>query len=144
MQFACIVYYFVIENFQLQMLFCGGTKKYLLEFWLVPLLSVLFELLEYNLITLVCHILILSLAMIFLWANTTIFINKYLKYLVIAPRKIAREFVIETPPLVFFKSRGRISISIGLKSHQFYAQKETWALIDFILSCLSLTNWPHI
>ncbi|KAH9677484.1 reticulon-like protein [Citrus sinensis] len=37
---------------------------------------VLFELLEYHLITLVCHISILSLAVLFLWSNASTFINK--------------------------------------------------------------------
>lgn len=37
---------------------------------------ILFELLEYHLLTLVCHILIFSLAVLFLWANATNFINK--------------------------------------------------------------------
>lgn len=37
---------------------------------------VLFELVEYNLLTLVCHILILSLALLFLWSNALAFINK--------------------------------------------------------------------
>ncbi|KAL9234503.1 hypothetical protein vseg_009371 [Gypsophila vaccaria] len=37
---------------------------------------ILFELLEYHLLTLVCHILIFSLAVLFLWANATTFINK--------------------------------------------------------------------
>ncbi|KAI3471182.1 hypothetical protein Pfo_027845 [Paulownia fortunei] len=37
---------------------------------------VLFELLEYHLLTLVCHILILGLAIIFLWSNASTFINK--------------------------------------------------------------------
>ncbi|PON58239.1 Reticulon [Parasponia andersonii] len=39
-------------------------------------LWVLFELLEYHLITLFCHILILSLALVFLWSNASTFINK--------------------------------------------------------------------
>ncbi|KAL5540299.1 hypothetical protein UlMin_024427 [Ulmus minor] len=39
-------------------------------------LWVFFELLEYHLITLVCHILILSLALLFLWSNASTFINK--------------------------------------------------------------------
>ncbi|XWS48497.1 hypothetical protein CRYUN_Cryun13aG0082700 [Craigia yunnanensis] len=38
-------------------------------------LWVLFEMLEYHLITLVCHILILSLAILFLWSNASNFIN---------------------------------------------------------------------
>ncbi|XP_059634275.1 reticulon-like protein B1 [Cornus florida] len=37
---------------------------------------VFFELLEYHLLSLVCHILILSLAVLFLWSNATTFINK--------------------------------------------------------------------
>ncbi|KDP28552.1 hypothetical protein JCGZ_14323 [Jatropha curcas] len=37
---------------------------------------VLFELIEYHLLTLACHILILSLAVLFLWSNAHTFINK--------------------------------------------------------------------
>ncbi|KDP22201.1 hypothetical protein JCGZ_26032 [Jatropha curcas] len=37
---------------------------------------VLFELLEYHLITLVCHISILTLAILFLWSNASTFVNK--------------------------------------------------------------------
>ncbi|KAL9264114.1 Reticulon-like protein [Drosera capensis] len=37
---------------------------------------VLFELLEYHLLTLVCHILIVALAILFLWSNVSTFINK--------------------------------------------------------------------
>ncbi|KAE9462388.1 hypothetical protein C3L33_05704, partial [Rhododendron williamsianum] len=37
---------------------------------------VLFELLEYHLLTLVCHLLILALAILFLWSNASKFINK--------------------------------------------------------------------
>ncbi|XP_072990033.1 reticulon-like protein B3 [Typha latifolia] len=37
---------------------------------------VFFELLEYHLLTLVCHSLIISLAISFLWSNATTFINK--------------------------------------------------------------------
>ncbi|XP_022770510.1 reticulon-like protein B5 [Durio zibethinus] len=37
---------------------------------------VLFELIEYHLLTLVCHILILSLALMFLWSNAHTFIHK--------------------------------------------------------------------
>ncbi|KAB1204933.1 Reticulon-like protein B2 [Morella rubra] len=44
---------------------CGATA-----------LWVLFELLEYHLVALVCHILILSLAILFLWSNASTFINK--------------------------------------------------------------------
>ncbi|PIN20185.1 Reticulon [Handroanthus impetiginosus] len=37
---------------------------------------VLFELLEYHLLTLVCHISILGLSLMFLWSNASIFISK--------------------------------------------------------------------
>ncbi|KAL3517226.1 hypothetical protein ACH5RR_024128 [Cinchona calisaya] len=37
---------------------------------------VLFELLEYHLLTLVCHILILALAILFLWSNATTYLKK--------------------------------------------------------------------
>ncbi|THF98694.1 reticulon-like protein B1 [Camellia sinensis] len=37
---------------------------------------ILFELVEYHLLTLVCHILILLLATLFLWSNATTFIKK--------------------------------------------------------------------
>ncbi|KAJ4832360.1 Reticulon-like protein B2 [Turnera subulata] len=37
---------------------------------------VLFELMEYHLLTLVCHLLILALALLFLWSNASTFINK--------------------------------------------------------------------
>lgn len=39
-------------------------------------LWVLFELLEYHLITLVCHMIILLLTIIFFWSNAPTFINK--------------------------------------------------------------------
>jgi len=37
---------------------------------------ILFELLEYHLLTLVCHFVILALAGLFLWSNLFIFVNK--------------------------------------------------------------------
>lgn len=40
------------------------------------LIWVLFELVEYHLLTLVCHTLILALAVLFLWSNAASFINK--------------------------------------------------------------------
>ncbi|CAN1237470.1 Reticulon-like protein B1, partial [Linum grandiflorum] len=40
------------------------------------LIWVLFELVEYHLLTLVCHTLILSLALLFLWSNAHTLINK--------------------------------------------------------------------
>ncbi|KAL8232098.1 hypothetical protein R6Q57_001876 [Mikania cordata] len=42
----------------------------------VTLIWVLFELVEYHLLTLVCHTLILALAVLFLWSNASSFINK--------------------------------------------------------------------
>lgn len=42
----------------------------------VTLIWALFELVEYHLLTLVCHTLILALAVLFLWSNAASFINK--------------------------------------------------------------------
>lgn len=53
---------------------------------------VLFELVEYNLLTLVCHILILSLALSFLWSNAHAFINK-------SPPRIPQVHLPEEPVL---------------------------------------------
>uniref|UniRef100_A0A2N9GL08 Reticulon-like protein n=1 Tax=Fagus sylvatica TaxID=28930 RepID=A0A2N9GL08_FAGSY len=53
---------------------------------------VLFELLEYHLLTLVCHILILSLAVLFLWSNASTFINK-------SPPRIPEFHIPEDPVL---------------------------------------------
>nr|GMC79992.1 reticulon-like protein B1 [Ipomoea batatas] len=51
---------------------------------------VLFELLEYHLPTLVCHILIAALAVLFLWSNATTFIHK-------SPPHIPEVHILEDP-----------------------------------------------
>ncbi|KAK9075366.1 hypothetical protein SSX86_003689 [Deinandra increscens subsp. villosa] len=48
----------------------GGVVGFATLIW------VLFELVEYHLLTLVCHTLILALALLFLWSNAAAFINK--------------------------------------------------------------------
>ncbi|XP_011026963.1 PREDICTED: reticulon-like protein B2 [Populus euphratica] len=53
---------------------------------------VLFELLEYHLLTLVCHCLILALALLFLWSNASTFINK-------SPPRIPEVHIPEEPVL---------------------------------------------
>ncbi|KAA8522462.1 hypothetical protein F0562_013177 [Nyssa sinensis] len=55
---------------------------------------VLFELLEYHLLSLVCHGLILVLAILFLWSNATTFINK-------SPPHIPEVYIPEEPVLQF-------------------------------------------
>lgn len=37
---------------------------------------ILFELLEYHFLTLICHIFMAALAVVFLWSNASFFINK--------------------------------------------------------------------
>ncbi|KAI9108449.1 hypothetical protein K1719_020640 [Acacia pycnantha] len=64
---------------------------------------VLFELLEYHLLTLVCHFLILALAILFLWSNASTFINK------IPPR--IPEVHIPEEPVLQFASALRIQIN---------------------------------
>ncbi|GAB2265138.1 Reticulon-like protein [Dionaea muscipula] len=69
---------------------------------------VLFELLEYHLLTLVCHILIFSLAILFLWSNATTLINK-------APPRIPEVQIPEKAILEFVSSlRLEINQAIAL------------------------------
>ncbi|CAN1309081.1 Reticulon-like protein B5 [Linum perenne] len=56
------------------------------------LIWVLFELVEYHLLTLVCHTLILSLALLFLWSNAHTLINK-------TPPRIPEVYLPEEPVL---------------------------------------------
>ncbi|XP_054824672.1 reticulon-like protein B1 [Prosopis cineraria] len=55
---------------------------------------VLFDLLEYHLLTLTCHFLILALAILFLWSNASAFINK-------TPPRIPEVHIPEEPVLQF-------------------------------------------
>lgn len=58
----------------------------------VSIIWFLFEVLEYHLLTLVCHSLILTLAILFLWSNASAFINK-------SPPKIPQVSIPEKPVL---------------------------------------------
>ncbi|CAL5429948.1 unnamed protein product [Camellia sinensis] len=64
---------------------------------------VLFELLEYHLLTLVCHALILALAVLFLWSNASTFINKSTPHI--------PEVHIPKEPVLEFASALRIEIN---------------------------------
>ncbi|KAJ4951839.1 hypothetical protein NE237_028671 [Protea cynaroides] len=68
---------------------------------------VLFELVEYNLLTLVCHCLILSLAILFVWSNASTFIHK-------SPAHFP-EVSIPEEPIVLFASALRFEINRALK-----------------------------
>ncbi|CAN0841172.1 Reticulon-like protein B1 [Linum grandiflorum] len=75
---------------------------------------VLFELLEYHLLTLVCHALILALAVLFLWSNACTFINK----VSVLPRSPPRipEVHIPEDPFLQLVSALRIEVNRGLVS----------------------------
>ncbi|CAL0331025.1 unnamed protein product [Lupinus luteus] len=60
----------------------------------VTAIWVLFELLEYGFLTLVCHLLIIALAVLFLWSNASAFINK-------STPKIPQVHIPEEPVLQF-------------------------------------------
>ncbi|MBA0635051.1 hypothetical protein Godav_029903 [Gossypium davidsonii] len=66
---------------------------------------VLFELLEYHLLTLVCHLLILALALLFLWSNAATFIHK-------SPPRIP-EVQIPKDPVLEFAQALRFEINRG-------------------------------
>jgi len=67
---------------------------------------ILFQVLEYHLLTLVCHSLILTLAILFLWSNASTFIKK-------SPPKIPEVSIPEKPVMEIVSSL-RIEINRGL------------------------------
>ncbi|CAN7033411.1 unnamed protein product [Brassica rapa subsp. trilocularis] len=69
---------------------------------------VLFELMEYHLLTLLCHVMIVVLAVLFLWSNATMFIHK-------SPPKIPEVHIPEEPVLQL-ASGLRIEINRGFYS----------------------------
>ncbi|CAG7898769.1 unnamed protein product, partial [Brassica rapa] len=69
---------------------------------------VLFELMEYHLLTLLCHVMIVVLAVLFLWSNATMFIHK-------SPPKIPEVHIPEEPVLQL-ASGLRIEINRGFHS----------------------------
>ncbi|CAH1429247.1 unnamed protein product [Lactuca virosa] len=71
----------------------------------VSIIWFLFEVLEYHLLTLVCHSLILTLAILFLWSNASAFINK-------SPPKIP-QVVIPEKPVLEIVSTLRIELNKG-------------------------------
>ncbi|KAL9242790.1 hypothetical protein vseg_016756 [Gypsophila vaccaria] len=68
----------------------------------------LFEVFEYHLLTLICHLLILTLAVLFLWSNASTFINK-------SPPQIP-EVHIPEGPILEIASALRYEINQGLAS----------------------------
>ncbi|CAN8325694.1 unnamed protein product [Cochlearia groenlandica] len=69
---------------------------------------VLFELMEYHLLTLLCHVMIVVLAVLFIWSNATMFIHK-------SPPKIP-EVHIPEEPILQLASALRIEINRGFSS----------------------------
>ncbi|KAI3693654.1 hypothetical protein L1987_76602 [Smallanthus sonchifolius] len=72
----------------------------------VTVIWFLFEVLEYHLLTLVCHSLILTLAALFLWSNASTFIHK-------SPPKIP-EVSIPEKPVMQIVSALRVEVNRGL------------------------------
>lgn len=74
----------------------------------VTVVWALFEVFEYNLLTLICHLLMVTLLVLFLWSNASTLINK-------APPKIP-EVRIPEGPVLEFASALRYEINRGLAS----------------------------
>ncbi|GAB2302550.1 Reticulon-like protein B4 [Dionaea muscipula] len=72
----------------------------------VTLLWSLFEVFEYHLLTFICHLLIVSLAVFFLWTNASSFVNK-------VPPRIPDLYIPEDPVLQF-ASALRYEINRGI------------------------------
>ncbi|VFQ75637.1 unnamed protein product [Cuscuta campestris] len=64
---------------------------------------VLFELMEYHLLTLVCHVLIIALAVSFLWSNASTFINK-------SPPRIPEVLIPERP---FIEAADALTVEVN-------------------------------
>ncbi|KAL9670178.1 hypothetical protein QQ045_007729 [Rhodiola kirilowii] len=110
----------------------------------ITAIYVLFELLEYHLLTLVCHLAILALAVSFLWSNASTFITK-------SPPKIPKvqipeEPIVEAAEFVRFEvNRGLTllrDIALGKDLKKFlgvcYLLLCTWLLVEFFVSLLCL------
>ncbi|KAK1438591.1 hypothetical protein QVD17_04400 [Tagetes erecta] len=83
----------------------------------VTVIWFLFEVLEYYLLSLVCHSLILTLAMLFLWSNASTFIKK-------SPPKVP-DVAIPEKPVIEIVSSLRIEINRGLAAiHQIASGKD--------------------
>ena len=91
---------------------------------------VLFELLEYHLHTLVRHILILSLAILFLWANATTFINK-------SPPRIPEVHIPEDPYMQVVNAL-RIEINRGFAVLREIASGRD--LKKFLIVCICVSS----
>lgn len=82
----------------------GGVLGGATAIWL------LFEVLEYNLLTLVCHALILSLSILFLWSNASTFIKK--------PQPNIPKIFIPEEPVMQIVTMARIEINRGFATLQ--------------------------
>nr|DAD43227.1 TPA_asm: hypothetical protein HUJ06_001457 [Nelumbo nucifera] len=94
---------------------------------------VLFELLEYHLLTLVCHCLIVSLAVLFLYSNAIAFMHK-------TPPRIPEVYIPEDPVLQF-ASALRIEINRAFAVLRDIASGRD--LKKFLAVCPSLSNGCH-
>lgn len=107
---------------------------------------VLFELLEYHLLTLVCHCLILSLAIMFLWSNASTFINK-------SPPRIPEVHLPEKPVLEFasalrFEINGAFAvlreIASGRELKKFLAVIAGLWILSIVGSCCNFLTLFYI
>ncbi|XP_076898710.1 reticulon-like protein B1 [Bidens hawaiensis] len=92
----------------------------------VTIIWFLFEVLEYHLLTLVCHTLILTLALLFLWSNASTFIKK-------SPPKIPEVSIPEKPVLEIVSSL-RIEINRGFAAiHDIASGKDLKLFLSVIV-----------
>ena len=102
------------------------------------LIWVLFELLEYHLLALVCHILIFGLAIVFLWSNASSFINRY----AYQPQAILFWFLLEqtfymiTSYVMLFRSRPRIPEVVIPEDIVRDVASALWSEVNFALATL--------
>ncbi|KAL8162478.1 hypothetical protein V2J09_013967 [Rumex salicifolius] len=93
---------------------------------------VIFELLEYHLLTLICHILIFSLAILFLWANASAFVNE-------SPPNVP-EVRLPQEQIIQFASSVRFEINRGLHLLHEIALGREWKKFLVVIAGLWLIS----
>ncbi|KAK4777297.1 hypothetical protein SAY87_017484 [Trapa incisa] len=88
----------------------------------------LFELLQYHLITLLCHVAILVLAVLFVWSNASTFIHKMSPMREVALTEVEQVFVLlHTVPMLYEKYEDQVD-ALGKKA--MIEIKKQYAVLD--------------
>lgn len=112
----------------------------------VTAIWVLFDLLDYHLLTLVCHCLILMLAILFLWSNATTFINKSPPHIpeVCIPEELTVQIALSLRYYINSGFAALREIASGRDLKKFLAVIAGMWLLSFIGSCCNFLTLFYI